>query len=33
MSSYVELVKEYPIYSAMIQFAVLGTLGDFFQNG
>ena len=28
MNSYVDLVKEYPIYSAMIQFAVLGTLGD-----
>lgn len=29
MNSYVELVKAYPIYSAMIQFAILGTLGDF----
>ena len=28
MNSYIELVKAYPIYSAMIQFAVLGTLGD-----
>lgn len=28
MSTYIELVKAYPIYSAMIQFAVLGTLGD-----
>ena len=28
MNSYVELVKEYPIYSAMIQFAILGTFGD-----
>ncbi|PHS50957.1 MAG: hypothetical protein COB01_11540 [Lutibacter sp.] len=28
MNSYVELVKAYPIYSAMIQFAILGTLGD-----
>ena len=28
MNSYVELVKAYPIYSAMIQFAVLGTFGD-----
>ena len=32
MNSYVELVKEYPIYSAMIQFAVLGTLGDMFSK-
>ena len=32
MNSYVELVKEYPIYSAMIQFAVLGTLGDVFSK-
>ena len=32
MNSYVELVKEYPIYSAMIQFAVLGTLGDIFSK-
>ncbi|RLD66908.1 MAG: hypothetical protein DRI95_05770 [Bacteroidetes bacterium] len=28
MSTYIELVKAYPIYSAMIQFAILGTLGD-----
>ena len=28
MNLYVEFVKSYPIYSAMIQFAVLGTLGD-----
>jgi hypothetical protein len=28
MNSYVEFVIAYPIYSAMIQFAVLGTLGD-----
>jgi len=28
MNSYVELVKAYPIYSAMIQFAILGTFGD-----
>ncbi len=28
MNTYVELVKAYPIYSAMIQFAILGTLGD-----
>jgi len=28
MNSYVELVTAYPIYSAMIQFALLGTLGD-----
>jgi hypothetical protein len=28
MNLYVELVKTYPIYSAMIQFAVLGTFGD-----
>ena len=28
MNAYIELVKEYPIYSAMIQFAILGTLGD-----
>lgn len=28
MDTYVELVKAYPIYSAMIQFAILGTLGD-----
>ncbi len=32
MNTYVELVKEYPIYSAMIQFAVLGTLGDIFSK-
>jgi len=28
MNTYIELVKAYPIYSAMVQFAVLGTLGD-----
>ena len=28
MNFYVELVKTYPIYSAMLQFALLGTLGD-----
>jgi hypothetical protein len=28
MNAYVELVIAYPIYNAMIQFAVLGTLGD-----
>ena len=28
MNTYVELVKTYPIYSAMLQFAILGTLGD-----
>ena len=28
MNQYVELVKEYPILSAIIQFAVLGTFGD-----
>jgi len=28
MNAYVEFVIAYPIYSAMIQFAVLGTLGD-----
>ena len=28
MNSYVELVKAYPMYSAMIQFAILGTFGD-----
>ncbi len=32
MNSYIELVKAYPIYSAMIQFAVLGTLGDIFSK-
>ena len=32
MNIYVELVKEYPIYSAMVQFAVLGTLGDVFSK-
>ncbi len=32
MDSYVELVKEYPIYSAMIQFAILGTLGNVFSK-
>ena len=28
MNWYIELVKEYPILTAMIQFAILGTLGD-----
>ncbi len=28
MNSYIDLVKAYPIYSAMVQFAILGTLGD-----
>ncbi|MEW6712415.1 MAG: hypothetical protein AB1403_21535 [Candidatus Riflebacteria bacterium] len=28
INSYIELVKAYPIYSAMLQFALLGTLGD-----
>lgn len=28
MNWYIEFVKEYPIISAMIQFAILGTLGD-----
>ena len=28
MNSYVELVIKYPLYSAMLQFALLGTLGD-----
>lgn len=28
MHSYIEFVKAYPIISAMIQFAILGTLGD-----
>ncbi len=28
MNAYIELVKAYPIYTAMIQFALLGTLGD-----
>jgi hypothetical protein len=28
METYVYLVKTYPIYSAMIQFAVLGTFGE-----
>lgn len=32
MNTYVELVKSYPIYSAMIQFSVLGTLGDIFSK-
>ena len=32
MNTYIELVKTYPIYSAMIQFAVLGTLGDIFSK-
>lgn len=32
MNEYVELVKQYPIYSAMVQFAVLGTLGDIFSK-
>ena len=28
MNWYIELVKTYPIYTAMAQFALLGTLGD-----
>lgn len=28
MNGYIEFVKTYPIISAMIQFAILGTLGD-----
>ena len=32
MNTYIELVKTYHIYSAMIQFAVLGTLGDIFSK-
>ncbi len=28
MNTYVTLVTAYPIYSAMVQFAILGTLGD-----
>jgi len=28
MNSYDELVKAYPLYTAMLQFAVLGTFGD-----
>lgn len=28
MNWYIEIVKSYPIISAMIQFAILGTLGD-----
>ena len=28
MNAYVELVKAYPLYTAMLQFAVLGTFGD-----
>jgi len=32
MNLYVEFVTEYPIFSAMIQFAVLGTLGDIFSK-
>ncbi len=28
MNTYVDLVTHYPIYSAMVQFAILGTLGD-----
>jgi hypothetical protein len=28
MDCYLSLVKQYPIYTAMIQFAILGTLGD-----
>lgn len=32
MNTYIELVKTYPIYSAMIQFAILGTLGDIFSK-
>jgi hypothetical protein len=32
MNWYVDFVKEYPIYSAMVQFAILGTLGDIFSK-
>ena len=32
MDFYIILVKEYPIISAMIQFAILGTLGDVFSK-
>ena len=32
MNSYIDLVTAYPIYSAMIQFAILGTLGDVFSK-
>jgi len=28
MNWYIETVKAYPIFTAMIQFAILGTLGD-----
>lgn len=28
MQWYIEIVKSYPIYTAMVQFAVLGTIGD-----
>ena len=29
MNWYLDIVKAYPIYSAMVQFAILGSLGDF----
>ena len=32
MNAYIDLVTTYPIYSAMIQFAILGTLGDVFSK-
>ncbi len=32
MNNYIEIVKAYPIYSAMVQFAILGTLGDVFSK-
>ena len=32
MNTYIKLVTEYPIYSAIIQFAILGTLGDVFSK-
>ncbi|NOR26972.1 MAG: hypothetical protein GQ540_00415 [Lutibacter sp.] len=32
MNYYIEIVKAYPIYSAMVQFAILGTLGDVFSK-
>ncbi len=28
MDTYIDIVTKYPIYSAMLQFAILGTLGD-----
>ena len=28
MNTYIEIVTAFPIYSAMVQFAILGTLGD-----